>query len=123
MVTFFEWMESVKMRLWLDDERDPEDPIIQKDFGAKPGMVWTKTAAEAITLLQSGNVEYISFDHDLGLESAETGYEIAKWIEEQAYYNNIARMGWTVHSANPVGVKRIKYAMNNANKYWTEHEK
>jgi hypothetical protein len=41
-----------------------------------------KTADEAITLLQTGKATLISLDHDLGQE--KTGYDVAKWMEENA---------------------------------------
>ena len=110
------------MNVWLDDERDPNDPIIQYKFGAEPSMVWVKTAHTAIQILKSGNVEYMSFDHDLG-PGAGTGYEVAKWVEEQAYYGGIPRFTWTVHSANPEGSKKIVQAMQSAERFWREHEK
>ena len=58
------------IKLWLDDERDPKNPIIQNLFGAEGDEVWVKTAYAAIQYLRQGNVESISLDHDLGLPSA-----------------------------------------------------
>lgn len=102
--------------LWLDDERDPNKPFIQQEFGAQPGMIWVKTAPEAITYLQKGNVGYISIDHDLGVP--ETGYDLAKWIEEQAYNGKLPPLQWTVHSQNMIGRRNIITAMKNADRYW-----
>ncbi len=66
------------MRVWLDDLRPmPEE----YDY-------WAKNAYEMIGLLISGNITFISFDHDLGyfheekeLDPKNTGYEVAKYIE------------------------------------------
>lgn len=46
------------MKVWLDDERDPQDPSIQEDFGARPDMIWVKTAEEAIrgTIYREGGL-------------------------------------------------------------------
>ena len=33
--------------LWLDDERDPDDRLIQEMFDSFPGMLWVKTAFAA----------------------------------------------------------------------------
>ena len=106
--------------LWLDDERDPEDRSIQEMFESFPGMLWVKTAYAAINRLKSGEVRYISFDHDLG--TGPTGYDVAKWIEERAFHGDIHRIEWNVHSKNPQGAKDIISAMKNADKYWAERE-
>lgn len=111
------------MKLWLDDLRDPDELNIQEAFGAEPGMVWVKTAREAIAALKSGNVSYISFDHDLGAASFSSGYDIAKWIEQSAWYGSLTRLAWTIHTQNPVGRARILAAMTNADLYWgVNHE-
>lgn len=107
------------VKIWLDDERNPEDPKIQMIFGAEGDEIWAKTATVAINLLKRGDVEFISFDHDLG--TADTGHTVAKWIEEQAYLGKIPKLDWIVHSMNAVGAKAITQTMNNAEKFWTTH--
>lgn len=104
------------MKLWLDDLRDPS--------GWKPGedWEWAETADQAINLISRGKVKEISFDHDLGDDIHGSGYTVAFYIEEQAFFGRIGRIKWSVHSANPVGRKRIEAAMQNADKYWTEQE-
>lgn len=90
------------MRLYLDDLR-----ITPSDYDAR-----AFTAAEAIAMLETGKVEMISFDHDLGPETAGTGYDVARWIEEQAHTNpDFMVPEWLVHSANPVGAGNIHRAM------------
>lgn len=106
--------------LWLDDERDPEHPQIQELFGISSGMVWVKTAHAAISRLKSGDVQSISFDHDLG--TVMTGYDVAKWIEERACLGVLPRIFWTVHSRNVRGAKVIRQAMLNADQFWSRHE-
>lgn len=105
-----------KINLWLDDERDPAV--------WRPGetWVWVKTAAEAIALIDQLNVGKISLDHDLGEETPGNGYSVALHIESRANDGALERMEWTVHSANPVGSKRISMAMTNADRFWTFHE-
>ena len=77
------------MRLWVDDERDPEDwlPHIRwfrdRDPAQLGEWVWVRTADEAIALLASENVVGVSLDHDLGTDQAD-GSVIASWIEERA---------------------------------------
>lgn len=95
----------MKIKLYLDDIRDPKG----SDF------VVVRTAEEAIDLVRSGNVEYISFDHDLGTDL--TGYDVALVVEELVYRGEIQMPEWNVHSANPVGSRKIEQCMKNAEKY------
>jgi hypothetical protein len=93
------------MRVWLDEVRD-----------APQGWIHVTTPEEAIELLRSGEVEEISLDHDLGLatpESERTGYDVVVWLEEA-----VATGAWEhalpvihVHSANPVGWRRMEQAI------------
>jgi hypothetical protein len=106
------------MKLWLDDERDPKDPHIQKEFNSTPDMVWVKTVPEAITLLETGEVIEISLDHDLGLP--QTGYDLARWIEEKAFNKQLAPLKWRLHTQNTVGRKFMRYSLRNADKYWSK---
>ena len=86
------------MKLYLDDERPcPE------------GWVLATTASEAISRLDEGGVTHLSLDHDLGPPEAGTGYDVMVWIEVKTWYDP----SWpipeiTIHSANPVGVDRMK---------------
>lgn len=98
------------MKLWLDDVREMPD-----DFD-----VWVKTADEAIKYIDTGKVNFISFDHDLGEE--ETGYDVAVYIALKAFHNEIPRIEYVVHSANPVGRENIIFAMKNAQKFWRQYE-
>ena len=93
------------MRVWLDDLRE-----------APPGWVRVRTPEEAIALLETGDVTEISLDHDLGLVDGErerTGYDVLLWLERE-----VAEGRWVlplpeigVHSANPVGRKRMEQAI------------
>ena len=96
--------------MWLDDCRDPAC------FG-RIGWYWVQTIEEAKALLLTGNVIEASLDHDLGIwatlgewERELTGYDLLLWMEE----NNIWPVhGVHVHSANPVGAKRMKAAIED----------
>jgi hypothetical protein len=77
------------------------------------------TAQAAIAALETGTVEKISLDHDLGPEwETGNGYMVAKWIEEAAYLNKIPKLVWYIHSQNSVGVASMKAALTNADRYW-----
>jgi hypothetical protein len=104
------------MKIWLDDTR-----LCPDDFD-----YWVRTARECIDLLSEHvkrNDIYLSFDHDLGASQNGTGYDVAKWIEEYAYFNKIKKISWDIHSQNPVGVKAIEYAMKNAELYWKTNDR
>lgn len=98
------------MNVWLDDERP-----MPSDYD-----VHVKTAEEAIKLLETGNVSKISLDHDLG--QVKTGYDVAKWIEENAIKGTLKQLRLRVHTQNPVGRKNICAALQNATRYWREEE-
>lgn len=109
-------LSSNNIRLWLDDERDPSNPIIMSKFGSQGNEIWIKTPREAIDYLKQGNVSFVSFDHDLG-ELGE-GSVVANWIDEAAYNEEIPRLEWRIHSQNPMGAKNILAAMNSAERWW-----
>lgn len=92
------------MRLYLDDIRPTPIGFTHRAY----------TAREAILMLETGAVTFISFDHDLGPETAGTGYEVARWIEEQAFTAGFHVPDWAIHSANPVGARNIEQAMVSA---------
>ena len=94
------------MRMWIDDVRP-----MPKDFD-----ISAKTYSEAITLLKTKDITFISFDHDLGTKS--TGYDIAKYIESMAAFGLIEPIGWSIHSANPAGKHNIALAMQSAERFW-----
>lgn len=95
------------MKLFLDDIRIPPDN----------SWVVVRTAKVAIIFLGTGAVEEISFDHDLGKETNGTGYDVAKWIEEEVYFHRIKMPAWQIHSDNPVGRKNIEACMRKAEEY------
>lgn len=100
---------GVAMKLWLDDVRP-----------APEGWTAVRTAAEAIAVLTSGTVAVVSLDHDLGPVEAGTGYDVVSWIEAQAAAGTLPRIAWRIHSANPVGVRRMEAALHSAERFWRE---
>ena len=95
------------MHIWLDDERP-----------APAGWVHLKTASETIAHLETGLVTAISLDHDLGPPEAGTGYDVALWIEMAAATGGCAPLTWSIHSANPVGIRKMEMAMRSADRFW-----
>ena len=103
------------MRVWLDDIRPMPEGF----------DVHVKTFDEAKKLLLAGKVTKMSFDHDLGGEKnplgsppGKSGYALAQWVEEAAYFGKLPKFEWEVHSMNPAGGQMIKRALMNADKYW-----
>jgi len=77
------------MRVYLDDERaTPEG--------------WTRVywPGEAIVLLETGQVQELSLDHDLGDDTRGTGYDVVLWIEEAVALRGFRPPRMYVHSAN-----------------------
>lgn len=106
-------MTSIK--LWLDDVRNPSRYHPNEDW------LWVKTAAEAIEVLGSKDVSKVSLDHDLGEEPRfGNGYEVAVWIETQAFHGRLKPLDWEIHSQNPVGVIKMKEALDRADHYWND---
>ena len=92
------------MKVYLDDERKTPD-----------GWVRTYTPEETIELLKTGNVEYLSLDHDLGYKKP-TGYEVVLWMEEQVFVHKnytVIPKYTDVHSQNPEGVRRMRNGLRS----------
>jgi hypothetical protein len=106
------------MKLWLDDERDPKSIFIQDEFWSSPDMIWCKSVSEAINYLETGKVREISLDHDLGLP--QTGYDLACWIEENAYNGKLPFLEWRIHSRNSGAAHAMYMALKNADRYWEQ---
>ncbi len=100
---------DMNWHLFLDDERIPattdDHVFIARDYDS------------AIILVTYHNKcpTYISFDHDLGLDSL-TGYDFAKWLVEKDLDEDGKFIPPTfyfdVHSQNPVGKENIEEYLN-----------
>lgn len=82
------------MKLFIDDERlPPRDNewwhIVENSTDAIEWLEETRSFGE--------NVEFISFDHDLGGD--DTSRPVVNWIIENNYFPDHC----TIHSQNPVG--------------------
>lgn len=87
------------MKIYLDDERSPPDDT----------WVRVTTPDSCIDLLTHNQVSEVSFDHDLGGdESIGTGYDVMKWIEDNAHIHGILPPTVHIHTANPVARQRME---------------
>jgi len=100
------------MKVWLDDVRP-----------APAGWTHVQTAGEAISLLLVGQVTEISLDHDLGEDgNPGCGYDVAVFIERAAAEKTLPPLVWNIHSANPVGILKMRQALNNADRFWRQED-
>lgn len=106
----------IKYRIWLDDKRPMPGDSPTDDH--KWFNHWCRTAEEAIELIDEGNVELISFDHDLGTRM--TGYDVAKHIEKLCADHEIDWIDYYLHTGNIVGAGNIDKAMKNAKRLRAE---
>jgi hypothetical protein len=88
-------------KLYLDDVRNPTTP--------GPWVVARSFVEATEYVLRHGYPLYVSFDHDLGDETAYTGYHFALWLvnldmDEGSMPHDFA---FNVHSANTVGAANI----------------
>ncbi|MFJ1259025.1 cyclic-phosphate processing receiver domain-containing protein [Cupriavidus sp. CuC1] len=85
------------MKVYLDDAR--ETPA---------GWVRAYWPEEAIALLQSGQVDALSLDHDLGDDTRGTGYDVILWIEEAVALRGFVPPRIIVHSANVSAAEKMR---------------
>ena len=110
-----------KLHIWLDDERDPTDPNIKELFGTTGNETWIKTIEPIQDLILQNRVGFIDFDNDLG-EGNKEGRDLALWLEEKAFNNEIEPIEWHVHSQNTIAAPEIAKAMQNADKFWAKNQ-
>ena len=98
------------LKLYLDDIRIPKDSSFEIVRSYKEAVAFVK---------ERGAPDYISFDHDLGIEPGvieKTGYDFAKWLVEADMNKEIdipIHFRFNVHSANPIGAKNIESYLKN----------
>lgn len=102
------------MRLWLDDKRPMPEGF----------NVHTMSAFLAIEMIKLGHVTKIGLDHDLGDEKlVGNGHMVSDFIEQEAFFNRIPRIEWSIQSSNGPEVNRMSVALRRADVYWDNHER
>lgn len=101
------------LKLYLDDVRQPPD-----------GWLVFRPADLPIFMHLARHADFISFDHDLGLDPDGkeylSGYDVLTKLEKMALEKSIWSAGapkMYVHSANPVGAERMRQVINNIIKH------
>ena len=89
------------MKVYLDDERPTPE-----------GWVGARYPSEVIAMLEEGNVEELSLDHDLGFNVNVCGYDVLVWLEEAVATRGFVppRRIW-IHTANPSARTKMKLAV------------
>lgn len=96
------------MKIWLDDERR-----------APEGWVRIFHVIDAINLLESGEVDEISPDHDLGEHM--NGYQVLERLERMVVFNKMEPPIIHIHTANPVARKRMEQAVKSIERFCREN--
>lgn len=86
---------SDPIKIWIDDDKEHRKPPVDYNL-------WVFTVEEAMKAIieHNGNIEAVSFDHDLG-QGGETK-KIMTWLEEHAMYNMVYPFKIQIHTANSV---------------------
>lgn len=90
------------MKVFLDDIREAPDA----------SWVEVRDYDTCIKVLETGMVTQLSLDHDLG-DPLHDGYDVAVWIEEKVWKEGFYPPLLFIHSANPVGRRRIQAAIDS----------
>lgn len=94
------------MKIYLDDVRTPPE-----------GYTLVRDAHSAIDIITDAwdMISEISLDHDLGDEATcGSGYQVVCEIEDFVYNTRPSHLPYIhVHSANPIGRRRMEFAIRN----------
>ena len=93
------------LRVFLDDVRPARD-----------GWTLVRWPREVIAMLETGEVEELSLDHDLD-DDQITGYDVLTWIEEAVALRGFRPPGIAVDSANTVGRERVARALESIRRF------
>lgn len=87
------------MKVFLDDCRP-----------APEGWMLVRWPEDVIALLETGDVDAVSLDHDLG-DDKRTGYDVLLWIEEAVATRAFVPPEISIHSANAGARLRMALAI------------
>lgn len=100
------------IKVFLDDNRPTPDYF----------DVHVYDAQHLMEMLAYKNVTHISLDNDLGPYCPTEGYQVARFLEEKAFENEIPQLQISVHSANTVASKEMNHAIAKCNEFWLQHK-
>lgn len=127
---------KVSVLLWIDDMRNPHDPIWDKWIRERvmsEGFIavhWVKKYDEFVSWIERNGLPHvICFDHDLSdihikksTYKEKTGFDCAKWLTEYCMDKNLKLPIHLLQTSNPVGKKNIDDLLISFKK-WQEEEK
>lgn len=92
----------MRVKIWLDDEREPPDST----------WIWFDSAFKVIEALEVLDVDILDLDHDLGDDKKYgTGYDVMKYLEERVFDDVTYEPPYmTLHTQNPVGYEKMSQA-------------
>lgn len=118
--------------VWIDDIRDPQEPIWQKwikqNFGTNDfDITWIKSYKEFVDFVDKFGVpSNVSFDHDLGdvdnPDNEKTGYDCAKYIVDYCMDNNRDIPNYRIQSDNGPGRENIDKYLQNYHKFYINNK-
>lgn len=100
--------------MFIDDQRIPRN-VTWIELPNRSWQICRNIDEVMQNIWTRGFPEFISFDHDLGLDEP-TGYDIAKRLVEMDMDGDIqipTNFAFAVHSQNPIGAKNIKRYLDN----------
>ena len=111
---------TVAETLHLDLDRAGLNVFLDDARPAPEGWMHVRRPEEAIELLQTGTVERISLDHDLGNDEHGTGYDVLLWIEEAVAERGFAPPEISIHSANSSACRKMELAIESIRRFEQE---
>ncbi|WP_338042106.1 cyclic-phosphate processing receiver domain-containing protein [Myxococcus stipitatus] len=102
-------MSSTRLKVYLDDERP-----------TPTGWVSARWPEDVITLLEGGQVDELSLDHDLGDDAHGTGYDVLLWLEEAVATRGFVPPRVRVHSANSSARQKMESAITRIERFVRE---
>lgn len=90
--------------LFLDDDKSRRDTLMYKVSGDT--IDWVTNFTDFVKHITENRYDLIMLDHDLGDDSPENGYDIAKWIVD--HWDDLPSLcPIVIHSMNCVGNKNM----------------
>lgn len=132
MKTLTRYIKEAKsgVLLWIDDIRNPMDPIWQKWIKANFGtndfdITWLKSYDEVVNFVNKfGIPSNVSFDHDLGdidnPTGEKTGYDCVKFMVNYCMDNDMEFPNYRIQSDNGPGRENMDKYIQNFKKYYNK---
>lgn len=102
------------MNILIVEDRPERKQFFIDRLGGKEfvNLYFTDSVEEAKKMICGNYFSCLFLDHDLGGSEKNTGYELAKWLEENPEHQPPRIV---IHSMNVVGINNIRFALPGAN--------